>query len=102
MRISDRILIATAYLFGIPALYIVLTDARKKKYVGGHGAQAFFTWIIFFIIFFGNRYLTELAWRSNFSFDLGKLETALVVVMAAYAVYAAVRSSVTEKFWFVK
>ena len=61
--------------------------------MGGHGTQAFFTWIVFFIIFFGNRYLTELAWKTNLRFNFTRLEIFLVAVMAAYAVYAAVRSS---------
>ncbi len=91
MRINERLLISSAYLFGIPALYIVLTSARKSGDVGRHGAQAFGLWVLFFAIFFGIRYLIDFVWAKNFAPGLEKLEIFTVVMMGSYALFRAYR-----------
>ncbi|MBN2058334.1 MAG: hypothetical protein JW782_06025 [Candidatus Saganbacteria bacterium] len=90
MKIKDSILVASAYLFGIPALYIVLTDLRKKEYIGFHGGQALLLWCCFFIIFFGQRALA----------DPGQewIEQTVLIVLGAYAVFCAYRSFIGVVF----
>jgi hypothetical protein len=89
MRINDRILASSAYLFGIPALYIILTANRKKPYVGQHGARAFFLWVFFLAVFFGVRALNDYVWSRNFIPQLERLETAAVVLMGIWAFFLA-------------
>jgi uncharacterized membrane protein len=91
MRINDRLLVSSAYLFGIPALYIVLTDNRKKAYVRYHAARAFSLWVLFFMIFFSIRFVIDLVWSTNFIPQLENLETISVVLMGAFAVFCGYR-----------
>ena len=94
MRINDRLLVSAAYLFGIPALYIVLTDDRKKSYVRDHAARAFLLWVLFFIIFFSIRFVIDLVWSTNFIPELESLERISVMLMGAVAVYCGYRGFV--------
>jgi uncharacterized membrane protein len=98
MRLNDRILASSAYIFGIPALYIVLTDLRKKEFIGGHGAQALVLWIVYFVTFFAIRSLVNLAWLIRYIPYLDWMETLAVVIMGAYAVYCGFRSFRGEAF----
>ena len=92
MRINDRLLVASAYLFGIPALYIVLTDNRKMGYIGYHGSRAFILWVLFFVIFFTARFFIDLVWSTEFIPGLEIIEQVLVLVMGAYAIFCGFRS----------
>ncbi|MEE8637764.1 MAG: hypothetical protein V3T21_01835, partial [Candidatus Margulisiibacteriota bacterium] len=94
MRINNRLLVSSAYLFGIPALYIVLTDNRKREYVGYHGMRAFLLWVLFFVIFFSLRSIIDLVWSTNFIPQLEKLEIISVVLMGAFAVFCGYRGFV--------
>ena len=96
MRINDRLLVTSAYLFGIPALYIVLTDNRKKAYVGYHATRAFLLWVLFFIIFFSLRFVIDLVWSTNFIPQLERLEKISVVLMGAFAVFCGYRGFVSK------
>ena len=89
MRINDRLTVAFAYLFGIPALYLVLTDDKKKGYVSYHVRQAFFLWVLFFLAFFGIRYLIDLIWRIRYIPFLSGLEILAAGLMAGYAIFCA-------------
>ena len=101
MRINDRLLASSAYLFGIPALYIVLTDNHKKGFVGAHGARAFLLWVLFFAVFFGVRALIDRVWETNFVPELELLEPVAVAVMAAYALFCGYRSLRGRYFGFL-
>ena len=46
----DRLTAAAAYLLFFPALYIILTEKRKKEYLALHGCQALFYWLLSFFI----------------------------------------------------
>jgi hypothetical protein len=87
----DRILAASAYFFGIPALYIVLTENRNKGYLGYHGAQAFFLWGMMLIVFFALRFYIDWMWSRRFIPQLEKLEMLAVAVMGAYVLYCGGR-----------
>ena len=92
MHIKDNFLVATAYLLGIPALYIALTDYRKKDYVGFHGSQALVLWCWFFVILFGIRFLVDIIWSFTYFPMLIWLENLAIVGMAGYALFCAYRS----------
>ncbi|MBI5400253.1 hypothetical protein HZB07_06600 [Candidatus Saganbacteria bacterium] len=92
MHIKNNFLVAAAYLFGIPALYIALTDWRKKDYVGFHGGQALVLWCWFFVIFFAVRLLVDLVWGFSYIPILIWLERLTVLALGGYAVYCAYRA----------
>ncbi|OGB87991.1 hypothetical protein A3H38_02880 [candidate division WOR-1 bacterium RIFCSPLOWO2_02_FULL_46_20] len=85
VSIGDRLLSAAAYLFGIPAMYIVLTKNRQRGYVGYHGAQAYLLWIIFVLIFFVTRIGIDLLWSLKYLPQLDYIERVAVIIMAIYA-----------------
>jgi uncharacterized membrane protein len=47
---GDRLLAAISYAFGIPSLYIILTEKRKEKFTGYHGVQALYLWILIVLL----------------------------------------------------
>ncbi|MFA6549567.1 MAG: hypothetical protein WCT39_06560, partial [Candidatus Margulisiibacteriota bacterium] len=60
---NDKILAAASYFFGVPALWVVLTEKKEKGFLYFHGVQAFYLWLYFFIAFFALRLLILLVWR---------------------------------------
>jgi hypothetical protein len=100
MRASfkDRILAASAYFFGVPALYIVLTENRDKAYAGHHGAQAFWLWSLMFLMFFSLRFLIDWMWSQRYVPELEKLEMVVVAVMGAYVLYCGGRCLLGRTF----
>jgi hypothetical protein len=48
-----KILSAACYFFGVPSLYIILSDSRKVEESVRHAAQAYFLWLteIGFLLF---------------------------------------------------
>lgn len=94
MRIDfkQRILSASAYFFGIPALYIVLTGSKKKSYIGTHGAQAFTLWVGFLAIFFAIRSFIDLVWRVSYLPQLEILEILSAAAMGCCALYFGFQS----------
>ncbi|MDD5382706.1 MAG: hypothetical protein PHH60_03515 [Candidatus Margulisbacteria bacterium] len=89
---KDRILSALAYLFGIPALYIILTANRKREYVSQHGVRAFIIWVLFFVLFFSLRSFINLIWGWYYWPPLSFLEVVLGVAMLFYILYRAGRA----------
>ncbi|MBU0672150.1 MAG: hypothetical protein KJ732_03880, partial [Candidatus Margulisbacteria bacterium] len=73
-------------------LFIVLTDYRKKDYVGFHGGQALVLWCLFFLIFFGQRSLVDWLWTKNYYPGLQWLEIITVLGLGGYALACAYRS----------
>jgi uncharacterized membrane protein len=98
MHIKDNFLVAAAYLVGIPALYIALTDLRKKDYVGFHGGQALVLWCWFFAAFWLLRLIVNLIWSVSYIPALIWLEHLAVLAMAGYAIYCAYRSFTGQVF----
>jgi uncharacterized membrane protein len=87
ISIKDKIVSFSAYVFGVPALYIVLTEDRNKSFIGYHGAQAFKLWCFYFGIFFAYRFLVDLVWKIRYLPGLGKVEIFLVLGMASYSLF---------------
>jgi hypothetical protein len=85
-------LAALTYLLGIPALYILLTDLRKKDYVGPHAEQALYLWFLFFSGIFVFRFLLDLVWHFWYFPYLAWLEWLVIGGMAVYAVRCAYRA----------
>lgn len=96
--LSARILSASAYLFGIPALYIVLTVKQKDDFARRHGSQAFLLWVSFFVIFFMIRMIIDWLWSRAYVPGLAWFEIVAVVFMGCYAVYCAWRSLLGREF----
>jgi hypothetical protein len=92
VNLKERVLSASAYVFGIPALYIVLNDNKKKSYVGSHGARAFTLWISFLVIFFIIRFSVNLIWRVSYLPQLEMFEIFSVTAMGCCALYFGFRS----------
>jgi len=102
MEISkkDKRLAAASYLFGVPALWVVLTERKDKGFLYFHGEQAFYLWLRFFIAFFALRLLITLIWRIVYVPYLDFVETLLAGLMAGYAVYCGYRSLLGRTFYF--
>jgi len=92
IELREKMLSSAAYLFGVPALYIILTEMRKKEYAGYHGRQAFLLWAAFIVIFFGLRLLVNLVWSFYYVPYLDLLEAAAAGGMGIYAFYCAYRA----------
>lgn len=58
---EDKLISAAAYLFFIPALYIILTDKRKVGFNAHHAAQALLLWIVFAAVMVLLRFFLGLA-----------------------------------------
>jgi hypothetical protein len=84
-----KVLAAGAYLCGIPALYIILTDYYKNQYLRMHAAKAFKLWFYFFVFFFACRFLVNLFWRLFYFAPLAYVEDLLVVGMVVYSLFSA-------------
>ncbi len=84
---NDKLLAASAYFFGIPALYIVLTEKRKDEFVGAHGAAALFLWVRIFTVFFLLRLLVDLVWRFRYVPDLDLIEPAAAILLWGHSAY---------------
>jgi Kef-type K+ transport system membrane component KefB len=95
MQFKDKIIAALGYLFGIPALYIVLTKNKRGR---KHGTQAFILWIFFFIIFFTIRFLINTLWGVAYDSQLDKIELFVVIAMGLYAFFCAIRCLLGKNF----
>ncbi len=92
MTIKEKYLVAAAYLFGFPALYIILSDHRKKPSIIGQGEQALVLWLGFFAVLIGLRFLINLLWLAIYIPYLNYLENLAVLIMIGYALYRAARA----------
>jgi hypothetical protein len=98
ISIKERILSFSAYTFGLPALYIVLTEDRDKNFSGYHGAQAFKLWCFYFGIFFAYRFLVDLVWKIRYLPGLERLEIFMVLGMGTYALFCGYLSLSGKSF----
>lgn len=89
---NSRLLVALAYIFWIPSLYIVLSEKRKEEFVGFHGGQAFLLWLVIFVAFFATRGLVNFIWSFYYWPYLDWLEILVAFVLWGYAVYCGIRS----------
>ena len=98
MQTKERFLIASAYLFGVPALYIILTEYRKKKYIGFHGAQALMLWIVYFAMFFTVRFGLNLLLAIRYFPPAEMVEPAISIAMGGYALACGIRAFMGKDF----
>ena len=75
---NEKLLIASAYIFGIPSLYIILTDKRKNKSTAFHATQALLFWIAIFILYFVLRLFVDLIWTYYYTVLLDWLINLIV------------------------
>lgn len=85
-------MVFSAYLFGIPALYIVLSDCRKREYAGYHGAQAFLLWAIFFMVFFTLRFNLDRMLMIRYAAGAEWIEPIFSAVLGGYALFCGIRA----------
>jgi uncharacterized membrane protein len=83
--------LAACYLFGVPAIYIILIDNKKDKFVLFHAFQALRMWLWFFVVFFLLRLVINLVWKLVYIPYLDKLEIFAAIFMTGYAIYCAKR-----------
>ena len=88
----EKLLVASAYIFSVPALYIVLTEKRYSERIGREGGQALLLWVRIFLIFFAVRFLVNLIWRIYYVPRLETLELVAGIVLWGYAVYRGAQS----------
>jgi hypothetical protein len=43
---NNKLLAAAAYVFFVPALYIILSDARRDDFLSYHASRAFYVWVL--------------------------------------------------------
>jgi uncharacterized membrane protein len=98
MEIKDNILASAAYILGVPALYIVMTEKRRERQIGFHGAQAFLLWLAMLVIFFLSRLVINLIWSIKYIPQLQVLEWILVLAMGSYALFCGWRSFLGQDF----
>lgn len=48
---KNKFLVLAAYLFFVPALYIILTEKRHDAYIGFQAIQAFICWLVFLLLY---------------------------------------------------
>ena len=98
MKLKDKLLVAFAYFIGIPAIYIVLTPNKYRRYMGWHGQQAFYLWLLFFIILFTWRFLVNLFLSVYFLPSITVMETIFGLFFMVYAVFCGVRAFLGKEF----
>ncbi len=67
-------------MFFVPALYIVLSDVKRNKYLGRYAGNVLRLWTIYFLIFFGARLLESISQFNN-------LTIVAVVCMVVYNLF---------------
>ena len=71
--LTEKQLAAGAYVFGVPALYIILTKYRYNKFLSFHAAQAFVLWVLWFLMLIGVRLGFNFLWNLGFFWLLDPL-----------------------------
>lgn len=95
---KDKTLAALAYILWVPSLYIVLTDKRKKEFIGFHGGQALVLWTAIFLTFFALRFSVNLLWSFYYIPYLDLLEVLFASAAYGYAISCGYRSRQGEVF----
>ncbi|PIS30618.1 hypothetical protein COT42_02650 [Candidatus Saganbacteria bacterium CG08_land_8_20_14_0_20_45_16] len=88
---KDKFWAATAYLFGVPALYLVLTRPVGVGFVGYHAKQAFYLWLYYALIGLGLKLFVHWIWLYWFVPGLETLSNLIFLAMFCYAAFCAGR-----------
>jgi len=86
VKLTNKSLAASGYLFCIPALYITLSKYRKDGYLGRHGAKALILWAKYFLVFFSTRLLISWIWNIKYIAWLDYFTITAVLGMAVYLI----------------
>ncbi|OGC23347.1 hypothetical protein A2291_06770 [candidate division WOR-1 bacterium RIFOXYB2_FULL_42_35] len=89
MDFKKKILVLSAYLTGIPAIYLVLSDNNRAGYLNQQARKAFILWLCFFALFFTVRLLDNLLWKIGARVPSELIERLAIFMMMAYAVFRA-------------
>jgi len=60
---DSKLLAGVSYAFGLPAIYVLLTDKRKEEFLFFHSAQAMILWIGIVLIWMLMRILLVIIWN---------------------------------------
>jgi len=85
---EDKLLSASAYLFFIPSLFIILTDKRKVDFNAFHAAQALLVWLAFIAVMVLFRVLLGYIWPSVY-FPLVYFKRLISLAFGGYMLYCA-------------
>ncbi|MCX5750574.1 MAG: hypothetical protein NT099_02705 [Candidatus Saganbacteria bacterium] len=88
---NEKTLAAAAYLFGVPALYIILTDLRNNKYLSFHAAQAGLLWLSWIVAIVVVRILFSLIWLLFYAWPLDPLAFLVNLVIWGYIAFCGYR-----------
>ena len=95
---NNRFMLFLAYIFAVPAIYLVLIENKENKFVHYHSRQAFmlwvgifFSWIFFRIVF---------AWINSMYYALFFVQLNHVInwSMWIYAIWCGIRAGRGEYF----
>lgn len=95
---EDKMLAGAAYAIGIPSLYIILTDKRKDKFTGFHGAQALFMWIGIIVIMVALRVVLDVIFNLVYLSFLNSVVNLIGLLLWLYALYCGYRAYIGEYF----
>jgi uncharacterized membrane protein len=95
---EDKMLCAAAYAVGVPSLYIILTDKRKEKFAGFHGAQALFLWVAIIVFWVAMRVVLDVIWSIIYLPFLNSLVSLAGLLLWLFALYSAYRAYMGEYF----
>lgn len=89
LSVRDKLLIISTYLFGLPALYLVLTDNNKAGYVNQQARKALVLWLAFFAVFFALRLFDNFLWGVGIQVPSLLIERLVMIIIIGYAVFRA-------------
>ncbi len=95
---ENRLLAAASYAIGIPALYIILTDKRKEKFLNYHGSQSLFLWIGIIVAWILLRILLDMIWSLVSIPFLDSLVSLIGLALWVYALFCAYKAYLGEYF----
>jgi len=95
---EDKMLCAASYAFGVPSLYIILTDKRKDKFTGFHGTQSLFMWIGYVVVWIVMKVIIDVVWSIVYLPVLSSLARLVMLLMWLYALWCGYRAYVGEYF----
>jgi uncharacterized membrane protein len=95
---NEKTFAVGAYLFGVPALYIILTDLRKNKFLSFHAAQAGILWLFWIAVVVMVRILFSLIWLLFYAWILDPLAFWINLGFWGYIAFCGYRVYKGEEF----
>ncbi len=95
---EDKLYATAAYIFFVPALYIIFTKLRRRKFTAFHAAQALLLWITIFAVLVLLKFLLNLIWSWAYLPWLDFLGSLFKYSLFVYAFYCGAQTSLGEKY----